>query len=139
MALCPLLSVSEIHSRLQDIFPEGSPNHNNCTWQIAAKTVFVMLYVDAVEGKEKWIRPDQVTRMTDAQTKMTDDEERLAWVKESLKNSKGEIPGRWYAVNTRESIRDDTIREGFIANGVVIEREGLATTSPAPKYALRNR
>lgn len=137
MALCPLLSVSEIHNRLQDLFPEGSPNHNNCTWQIAAKTVFVMLYVDAVEGKDKWIRPDQVTRMTDAQTEKTGDEERLAWVKESLKNSKGEIPGRWYAVNTRESIRDDTIREGFIANGVVIEREGLATTSPAPKYALK--
>lgn len=137
MALCPLLSVSEIHSRLQDIFPEGSPNHNNCTWQIAAKTVFVMLYADAVEGKDKWIRPDQVTRMTDLQTAKSDDTEREAWIKESLKSSKGEIPGRWYAVNTRESIRDDTIREGFIANGVVIERQGLPTTSPAPKYALK--
>jgi hypothetical protein len=137
MSLCSLLAVSDIHSRLEEIFPEGSPNHNNCTWQIAAKTIFVMLYVDAVEGKDKWIRPDQVTRMTDAQAEMTDDDERLAWVKESLKNSKGEIPGRWYAVNTRESIRDDTIRAGFIANGVVIERGGLATTSPAPKYALK--
>jgi hypothetical protein len=56
---------------------------------------------------------------------------------QSLKSNKGEIPGRWYAVNTRESIRDDTIRGGFIANGVVMEREGLATTSPAPRYALR--
>lgn len=137
MALCPLLSVSEIHSRLQDIFPEGSPNHNNCTWEVAAKTIFVMLYVDAVEGESKWLRPDQVTRMTDEQAEVIDDEERLAWAKVSLKSSRGEIPGRWYAVNTRESIRDDTIRAGFIANGIVIEREGLATTSPAPRYALK--
>ena len=60
----------------------------------------------------------------------------LSWAKDSLESSKGEIRGRWYAVNTRESIRDDTIRAGLIANGVVIEREGLATTSPAPRYAL---
>jgi hypothetical protein len=40
-------------------------------------------------------------------------------------------------VNTRESIRDDTIRTGLAANGVVVEREGLATTSPEPRYALR--
>lgn len=83
-----------------------------------------------------WIRPDQVTRMTDAQAAQGTDAERVAWIKESTKSSKGEISGRWYAVNTRESIRDDTIRAGFIANGVVVEREGLATTSPAPRYAL---
>src|SRR5690606_12488997 len=40
--------------------------------------------------------------------------------------------------NTMESIRDDTIRAGFLANGVVVEREGLATTSPAPRYALKD-
>lgn len=75
--------------------------------------------------------------MTDKQAGRTGDDERLAWAKESLKSSKGEIAGRWYAVNTRESIRDDTIRAGLIANGVVIEREGLAATSPAPRYALK--
>lgn len=137
MALPALLPVPEIHKRLQAIFPEGSPNRANCTWQIAAKTVFVMLYVGAVEGEDVWLRPDQVTRMTDEQAAHTGTAERLEWTKESLKSSKGEIPGRWYAVNTRESIRDDTIRAGLIANGVVFEREGLATTSPAPRYALR--
>lgn len=136
MPLPPLPSVAEIHQRLQKIFPEGSPNRANCTWEIAAKTVFVMLYVGAVDGSEKWLRPDQVTRMTDAQANETEDDKRKAWAQESIKSSKGEIPGRWYAVNTRESIRDDTIRAGFIANGVVVEREGLATTSPAPRYAL---
>ena len=137
MTLPALLSVPEIHKRLQTIFPEGSPNRANCTWEIAAKTVFVMLYVGTIEGDDIWLRPDQVTRMTDRQAARTGAAERLAWTKESLKSSKGEIPGRWYAVNTRESIRDDTIRAGLIANGVVIEREGLATTSPAPRYALK--
>lgn len=136
MAAPALLPVPEIHKRLQTIFPEGSPNRNNCTWEIAAKTMFVMLYVEAVEGKDTYVRPDQVTRMTDDQAALTDTKARREWTKESLKSSKGEIPGRWYAVNTRESIRDDTIRGGFVANGVVIEKEGLATTSPAPRYAL---
>ena len=75
--------------------------------------------------------------MTDKQANRTDNDERLTWAKNSLTSGKGEIPGRWYAVNTRESIRDDTIRAGLIANGVVIEREDLATTSPAPRYALK--
>jgi len=125
MPLPPLLPVKEIHRRLEAIFPEGSPNRSHCTWEIAARTVFVMLYIGAVEGEDVWMRPDQVTRMTDQQARRTDDEARVAWRKESLKSSKGEIPGRWYAVNTRESIRDDTIRGGFIANGVVAEQPGL--------------
>jgi len=137
MSLPPLLPVPDIHQRLQSIFPEGSPNRANCTWEIAAKTVFVMLYVGAVEGADIWIRPDQVTRMTDDQASKADETERHAWTEESLKSSKGEIPGRWYAVNTRESIRDDTIRAGFLANGVVVERGGLPTTSPSPRYALK--
>ncbi|ABQ30012.1 BsuBI/PstI family type II restriction endonuclease [Acidiphilium cryptum] len=136
MLLPSVSPVKEIHARLQSIFPEGSPNRNNCTWEIAARTIFVMLYIGAIEGTDIWIRPDQVTRMTDDQSEQLSEAERLAWTKESVKSSKGEIPGRWYAVNTRESIRDDTIRAGLIANGVVIEREGLATTSPAPRYAL---
>jgi hypothetical protein len=96
-----------------------------------------MLYAGAVEGSGIWLRPDQVTRMTDAQAAMTDDNARLAWAKASIASSKGEVPGRWYAVNTRESIRDDTLRGGLIANGAVIERQGLPTTSPAGRYALK--
>jgi hypothetical protein len=139
MALPALLPVPKIHARLQKIFPEGSPNRSRCTWEIAAKTIFVMLYVGAVEGADIWLRPDQVTRMTNRQAARTGSGERFAWAGASLKSSKREIRGRWYAVNTRESIRDDTIRAGLIANGVVIEREGLATTSPAPRYALEKQ
>jgi len=137
MPLPALLPVADIHKRLKVIFPEGSPNRSNCTWEIAAKTVFTMLYVGAVGGFDIWIRPAQVARMTDSQAGRTDGPSRTAWTAESLKSRKSEIPGRWYAGDTRESIRDDTIRAGFIANGVVLERSGVPTTSPAPRYALK--
>ncbi|HEX9159991.1 MAG TPA: BsuBI/PstI family type II restriction endonuclease [Rhizomicrobium sp.] len=133
----PLSPWNRVQERLQWIFPPGTPHRNNCTWEIAARTIFVMIYIGAIEGAKVWLRPDQVTRMTDIQAARTSESERLSWSEESLRGGKGEIPGRWYAVNTRESIRDDTIRSGFVANGVVVERAGLATTSPAPRYALK--
>ncbi|RYY07956.1 MAG: restriction endonuclease, partial [Alphaproteobacteria bacterium] len=137
MSLPPLLSWQDIHARLPTIFPEGSANRDHSIWEISAKTMFVMIYAGAIEGTDLWIRPDQVTRMTTAQAEQTDDDARLAWAKDSIRPSKADVPGRWYAVNTRESIRDDTIRYALIVNGAVIERPGLATTSPAGRYALQ--
>lgn len=61
-----LLSVAEIHERLQSIFPEGCPNRSSCVWEIAARTIFVMIYVGAIEGRDVWIRPDQVTARAEA-------------------------------------------------------------------------
>ena len=106
------------------------------TRQIAAKTVFVMLYIGAVEGTECWLRPDQVTRMTDAQSASAEDQDREAWLAESMRPTAGHIEGQWYAANTREPIRDETLREGLVRMGAVKEREGLPTTSPRPRYAL---
>lgn len=137
MNLQPVLSWQAIHQRLPVIFPEGSPNREHSIWEIAAKTIFVMAYVGAVEGSHIWMRPNQVTRMTDEQAAKTDDNARLAWAKASLTSGKADIPGRWYAVDTRESIRDDTIRYALIQNGAVIERQGLSTTSPEVRYALQ--
>jgi hypothetical protein len=136
MSLPPLLPWPDIHKRLQELFPVGTPNRDTCVWEIAARTIFVMLYAGAVSGRDSWSRPDQVTRMTDAQAVLDSDAERLAWAKTSMAASKGEMPGRWYAVNTRESIRDDTIRNGLVPNGVIIEKPGVAVTSPAGRYAL---
>ncbi len=138
MSLPPLLSWGEIHARLPVIFPEGSANRDRSIWEISAKTIFVMIYAGAVEGTGNWIRPDQVTRMTDQQAGQSSDDARLEWAKASIRPSKADVPGRWYAVNTRESIRDDTIRYALIQNGAVIERPGLSTTSPAGRYALQS-
>lgn len=136
MPLPPLLPVSAIQERLQAIFPAGTRHRNFVTRKIAAKTVFVMLYVGAVVDKQYWLRPDQVTRMTDIQAGLTGDPERWAWSEQSLRSATASIPGRWYAVNTREPIRDETLRDGLVSLGAVKEREGLPTTSPKGRYAL---
>lgn len=135
-ALPTLASVELIGERLRLIFVEGTPNRNYCVREIAAKTIFVMLCVGAVHGTNRWLRPDQVTRMTDSQALQGDDADRIGWVEDSLRPNAGSLEGRWYAANTREPIRDETLREGLIPAGAVREREGLPTTSPKPRYAL---
>jgi hypothetical protein len=132
-----LLPVEEIERRLQRIFPAGIENRDYCTRMTSVRTVFVMLYVGAVEGTDRFVRPNQVTRMTTAQAKRATPDSRQRWAEDSLKSGGGEIKGRWYADNTREPIRDETIRTGLIPNNAVFEREGLPTNSSKPKYALR--
>lgn len=133
----PLPDWQEIRRRLEILFPEGTDNRGYVTRDIAAKTVFVLLYLDAIEGREVWMRPDQVARMTDAQASRTDREERRGWAAASTRPARGGSPDAWYAKNTREPIRDETLRFGFIPLGAVVERQGLPTTSPRGRYALR--
>jgi hypothetical protein len=62
---------------------------------------------------------------------------RLKWAKESLAPGKMKsVQGRWYAQNTREPIRDETLRNGLIPLGAIVERPGVPTTSSRPRYAL---
>ncbi len=134
--LPPLLSVVDIQKRLLEIFPEGTPNRNYCTREIAAKTIFVMLYIGAVEDRGVYVRPNQVTRMTDAQANQTTEVQRLAWAKSSMAKESHNIPGRWYAVDTREPIRDESLKDGLVATGAVLVRTNIATTSSTPRYTL---
>jgi hypothetical protein len=131
-----LLPVAEIQKRLLEIFPEGMPNRGYCTREIAAKTIFTMLYVGAVEYRGVHLRPNQVTRMTDRQSAKTSEAAWLAWRQSSLAKETGNIPGRWYAVDTREPIRDETLRDGLVPTGAVIVKPNLPTTSSVPRYAL---
>lgn len=133
----PLLEFPQIHDRLKLIFSGGVPNLNYVTREMAAKTVFVLLYIDAVEGTGHYLRPDQVTRMTDHQAKLSREEERTTWSIATLGKHKGDTPGRWYQANTREPIRDETLRQGLVPLGAAIERTDLPTTSSKGKYALR--
>lgn len=104
---------------------------------MAARTLFVMLYAGATEGVGRWLRPDQVTKMTTAQSRRVSHTARLQWVKDSMSPGKlSRVHGAWYAANTREPIRDETLRAGLVALGAVIERQGLPTTSARPRYAL---
>ena len=63
MPLPPLPSIKEIHNRLQVIYPEGIPNRNYCIREMSARTIFVMLYVGAIESDDVWFRPDQATSL----------------------------------------------------------------------------
>ncbi len=49
MSLPPLPPVPEIHRRLREIFPEGTTNRNYATREMAARTIFVMLYIGAID------------------------------------------------------------------------------------------
>lgn len=133
-----LPDVETIQDRLQQIFPEGTPNRAKHINIVAARTIFVMLYLGAIEGNDYWVRPDQVTRMTDEQSRMDSEVERLAWRKESMRHIPKDKPilGRWYEQNSREGIRDDCLRYALGATGAAVKREGLPTTSSAGRHAL---
>jgi BsuBI/PstI restriction endonuclease domain/BsuBI/PstI restriction endonuclease HTH domain len=136
MSLPPLPDLAVITARLPQIFPEGTDQRNYLVRGIAARTIFVMFYVGAVEGTGRWLRPNQVTRMTDEQALATGEAERADWTERSLRPQKESIPGRWFADNTREPIRDETIKDGLLRVGAVVERTGVPVTSSLPRYAL---
>ena len=96
MPLPPLLPVEQVRDRLRAIFPDGTPFRNYVTRGMAARTVFVMLYIGAVEGAQRWLRPNQVTRMTDSQAAQEDPMAREAWSTASMRPAAGDIPGRWW-------------------------------------------
>ncbi len=131
-----ILPVDDIRTRLEAIFPEGIDNRNYVIREMAAKTIFVMLYAGAVEGNDLWIRPSQVCTMTNEQAAKIKPQEREEWYKKSLKPGFMIEGAHWYADNTREPIRDETLRYGLIALGAVVERKGLPTTSPTPRFTL---
>lgn len=131
-----LLSIDEIQERLKAIFPREIDINGYITREMGAKTIFTLLYGFCVNGEE-WIRPATITCMTDAQAIMQLLEERRKWLKLSQsKDAPRDVPDRWYKPNTREPIRDETLRE-MVRLNAVLERPGLPTTSPLPKYSLQ--
>jgi hypothetical protein len=135
--MTPMLTREEVHARLQAIFPDGAPNRAYLTRMLAASAVFVALYVDAIEGSGTYLGPKHVYRMTDEQAARADDASRAAYAGNVLRTGSHTDGKRWYQDNTREPIRDETLREGLVAIGAVTERTDLATTSSKPRYALK--
>ena len=132
----PYAPVATVSARLPLIFPEGTPNRGYCTRELAARTVFAALYIGAVEGSGRYFGPVHVYRMTDEQSAVALAEVRGGYALAVLSRN-GSVAGRrWYADNTREPIRDETLRDGLVAIGAVTRREDLPTTSGLPRYAL---
>jgi hypothetical protein len=137
LTLPPYVSRELVAQRLPLIFPEGTPGRNYCVRELAASTVFAALYIGAIEGHGRYLGPIHVYRMTREQAAKSADSDR-EWYARALQKKDEEIPGkRWYADNTREPIRDETLRDGLVAVGVVVRREDLPTTSGLPRYSLK--
>lgn len=137
--LPPLLDIVEIHRRLLIIFPDGTPQRGYCTREMAARTVFVMLYVGAIGESAVWIGPKHVYRMGDAQSRLRGDAERSTYLAAVEKPGFVAPADRWFHDNTREPIRDETLRDGLVRIGAVVMRSGLPTTSSKGRYALPGR
>lgn len=132
-----LTSLDEVQQRLLTIFPEGVPNRGYLVRKISASVVYTMLYVGAVEGNNIWLGPKHVYCMSNEQARLTADTARLEYGQLAWKPKYASIGQRWYADTTRESIRDETLREGLIQVDAAIQRKDLPTTSSWPRYALR--
>lgn len=137
MSLPPFVDRALVSERLPLIFPDGTPNRTYCIRDLAAATVFTMLYIGAVEGTGRYLGPVHVYRMTDLQAAKSTDADRLAYSEAVLAKKYVPQGARWYADNTREPIRDETLREGLVSIGAVHARDDLPTTSGRPKYALK--
>ena len=131
-------SLDLIKERLPLIFPEGTENRNYVIREMAAKTIYVMFYAGAIQGEGVWVRPSQVTDITDEQGVMLSDEDRKSWVSRTLSSQKNRPLNTWYAANSREPIRDETLRTGLIPCQAAVERSDLPTTSSKPRYALNS-
>jgi len=125
-----------IQERLPFIFPEGTQNRNYCIRELAASTIFAMLYIGAVEGADSYMGPVHVYRMTSEQAALSSEEDRIDYRLSALKQN---VHGskRWYADNTREPIRDETLREGLLYIGAVLSLKDVPTTSSKPRYFLQ--
>jgi hypothetical protein len=137
MSLPPYVTRSDVHRRLQIIFPEGVPQRNYCVREIAASAVFLMLYIGAIDGENEWLAPKHVMRMTEQQALLATETDRLDYRKAATRSAFRVHGRRWYQDNSREALRDETLRQGLIGNNAVVERPGLATTSAKPRYALQ--
>lgn len=137
MTLPALVPWQDVHARLLVIFPEGTPDRAYLIREMTARTIFTALYVGAVAGADLWIAPRHVVRMSEAQAAQQGEDARAAYYSVMSAANSPSPDGRWYAENTREPLRDEVIRNGLVPVNAMVERAGVATTSPKGRYALQ--
>ncbi len=81
--------------------------------------------------------PKHVYRMGEGQAALRSDEDREAYAAAVEKRGSRLPADRWFQDNTREPIRDETLRDGLVRIGAVVTRPGLPTTSSKGRYALQ--
>lgn len=134
--LPPLLSWRQVQKRLDVVFPPGTAHREWLVRELCAKTVFSMLYIGAVEGRDVFLGPKHVYRMSDKQAALASDAQRAHYAVDCMRPKFQSNGSQWYADNTREPIRDESLREGLVPVGAVGTKAGLATTANKPRYFL---
>lgn len=138
--------------RLEAVFPKAAFDTVLSSPQ-AGWAVLTMLYCDAVvaangalSGDENWARPSTLSWFSDAALAHDSDHERREWLAAALgstgRANVGALLKSWgepfipkYADNSRETVRDETLR-AWKGEGAIRERPGITTTSPKPRWAL---
>ena len=131
-----LIDVEVIRQRLAELFPESFPDRTLLVGSMCARAVFVFLYGGFLAGTGRLLRPAHIYFFTQEQAQLTDPAARMAWVELSAKQGFRPAGKRWYADTTRESLRDDLIRNRLLTLGIVTRNADLPTTSSKPAYAL---
>ncbi len=135
-ALPNLMPVAEIKARLETVFPSEFPDRALLVGDMAARVVFVFLYGGFIGGSERFLRPSFIYLFTDEQASLIASVERVAWLILAAKPGFRPLGVRWYADNSRESIRDDLLRNRLWPMGIVGRRSDVATTSSVPVWNL---
>lgn len=110
-----------------------------------------MLYVDAVVPDDGplpedayWARPTTCLWLSDEAYARTDEADRVAWRDAASKRRAtvvalleewGHALNAWYADNSRETLRDETL-PGWLGFGALRDRPGVKTTSSYGRWAL---
>lgn len=138
MSLPALPTIEEIQSRLETVFPLGTQHRNSVVGERAARTVYVMLYIGAIEGSTTVLVPKHMYRMTAEQAELMSEADRLALLAASSKKGFQPAGTRWYSDNTREPIRDETLKDGLVKYNAVVLDEAAVTTANVGRYQLRS-
>jgi hypothetical protein len=103
---------------------------------MASRVIFVFLYGGFIEGKIRFLRPSHIYFFTEEQAKLTSAPNRNQWLSMATRPGYRAQGKRWYADNSRESIRDDLMRNQLLRLGIVHKLSGHAVTSSLPTYYL---
>jgi len=144
MSLPTLLADRDAYrERLSRVLPSSITGTTATANDAAAATAFVFLYIGAVDRRNA-VRPTTIVWMSDAIASHRSDEERGAYHAAAMRSERavkklceqwGVTHAPWYATNSREQLRDETIR-AWIDNGAVLVGSEVGTTSPGARYTM---
>lgn len=134
MKLLPLITPRDVQARLNALFPSEFSDRSILVGAMSARVVFVALYGGFIAGTGRYFRPSTVTDFSDEQAALTEQEQRVAWFSACHTPWHRPLGSRWYKVGSRESIRDDLMRNRMIPLGILDKLEGVPANSPKPVY-----